>query len=283
MIQSNLFLCISLCASVFGYAIDFNSSIYFFIISMALVVVFGVPHGALDVLFARQTYGLANFKSWLKFLTTYTAVSAAIIFVWLLIPNGFFIAFLILSVIHFSADLNISGFNRLKLTYGLSIIVMPSLRYSAELTSLYGMMIDIEVAQNLVRACQFFIYPVALLLVLQLLSKTISPRTKLEILSVVLLMTALHPIFAFTLYFCFMHSARHLIRSHFFLAQCSKETFLKALLLPTIAVIFAGTIIWFFTFTQSLEADLIRIIFIGLAALTVPHAWVLKKSNFLSE
>jgi hypothetical protein len=31
---------------------------------------------------------------------------------------------------------------------------------------------------------------------------------------------------------------------------------------------------------KTLEVEMIRVIFIGLAALTVPHAWVLQKSNF---
>jgi hypothetical protein len=38
--------------------------------------------------------------------------------------------------------------------------------------------------------------------------------------------------------------------------------------------------IWHFKLTPSFERDIIQIIFVGLAALTVPHAWVLNKANF---
>jgi NADH:ubiquinone oxidoreductase subunit 3 (subunit A) len=77
-----------------------------------------------------------------------------------------------------------------------------------------------------------------------------------------------------------MHSARHLIRSHFFLTKFTRQDFLNALIFPTIAVIMIGLFVWWVVANKTLEVNMIRIIFIGLAALTVPHVWVLKKSNF---
>jgi Brp/Blh family beta-carotene 15,15'-monooxygenase len=279
-IQSNLLILISLSTLFFELNVAMYDNIYFFTALMIFIVLFGVPHGSLDVLFASQAYGLSNYSKWFKFLIAYIAAASAIIFLWLQIPNVFFIGFLILSIIHFSEDLNIPDINLIKFTYGASIIVMPSLFYAAEVTHLYGMIVDINVAKKLVIVSQLLIYPITFLLTIQLSTKEISLRTKLEILSVLSIMITLHPIFAFTLYFCLMHSARHIVRSHFFLNEYTRTYFLEALILPTLSVIIVGSIIWFFTFTQSIETDLIRIIFIGLAALTVPHAWVLKKSNF---
>jgi uncharacterized membrane protein len=77
-----------------------------------------------------------------------------------------------------------------------------------------------------------------------------------------------------------MHSARHLVRSRFFLDGFQRQQFIYALILPTIAVIMMGFGIWHFKLTPSFEKDLIQIIFVGLAALTVPHAWVLNKAKF---
>ena len=281
IIQSNCLIAVSICASMLAFWFDYNTNIVFFMLAMGLIVLFGVPHGALDVLFARQTYGLTNYTSWLKFLVAYVAAAIAIVLTWVIIPNVFFIIFLMLSLIHFSDDLNIRGINLTKMTYAASIIVMPSLFYSAELINFYSMIIDFHVAKSLVHLCQFLIYPIALMLIIQFLSKKIELRTKIEIFSVVLIMSVITPVVAFALYFCFMHSARHVIRSVFFLNEFTKRTFLIALIVPTISVIIIGTIIGMITFTQSIETDLIRIIFIGLAALTVPHAWLLKRSKFL--
>lgn len=283
IIQSNCLIAMSFCVSIFAFGFDLHANMTYFMVAIALIVLLGVPHGAIDVLFASQTYGLVTYTSWIKFLIAYIAAAAGIVLAWLVMPNVFFIAFLMLSMIHFSDDLNMPGINLTKLTYGMSIIVMPSLFYSAELTNLYGMIIDLNVAQHLVTVCQFLVYPSALLLLIQLLFKKIALRTSIEIIAVVSVLIALPPLFSFTLYFCFMHSARHLIRSHFFLNQVTTQTFLKALTLPTATVMIIGAAIWLLTSTSSLETDLIRIIFIGLAALTIPHAWVLKKAKFLTS
>jgi hypothetical protein len=56
-----------------------------------------------------------------------------------------------------------------------------------------------------------------------------------------------------------------------------------ALVLPTLAVIIMACGVWFFTKTRTFESDLIRMVFIGLAALTFPHAWVLKQSKFTAQ
>jgi Brp/Blh family beta-carotene 15,15'-monooxygenase len=283
IIQSNCLIAMSFCVSIFAFGFDLHANMTYFMVAIALIVLLGVPHGAIDVLFASQTYGLVTYTSWIKFLIAYIAAAAGIVLAWLVMPNVFFIAFVMLSMIHFSDDLNMPGINLTKLTYGMSIIVMPSLFYSAELTNLYGMIIDLNVAQHLVTVCQFLVYPSALLLLIQLLFKKIALRTSIEIIAVLSVLIALPPLFSFTLYFCFMHSARHLIRSHFFLNQFTTQTFLKALTLPTATVMIIGAAIWLLTSTSSLETDLIRIIFIGLAALTIPHAWVLKKAKFLTS
>jgi Brp/Blh family beta-carotene 15,15'-monooxygenase len=108
----------------------------------------------------------------------------------------------------------------------------------------------------------------------------VNVRPQIEIISIGILFLSATPILAFTIYFCFMHSARHLVRSHFFLNSFKRKEFIYALILPTVAVILMGFGIGYFKLTHSFEKDLIQIIFVGLAALTVPHAWVLSKAKF---
>ena len=139
---------------------------------------------------------------------------------------------------------------------------------------------DIETANNLVRASQIISLLAASILILQILVNKIKIRVRLEVLCVFLLFLVLNPILAFGIYFCFMHSARHLIRSNYFLREFTKTQFFKALIYPTIAVIIMGAIVWWVGGNEKVEVGLIRIIFVGLAALTVPHTWVLKKANF---
>jgi len=279
-LQSNLFILISCLALALGFGVEVNDNLYILYIALGFIVLLGVPHGSLDVLFASQTYQLGHITHWMKFIAYYVLTSLAVILVWLIVPNLFFIAFLILSALHFSDDLNLIDSEVLKFGYGASIITFPSLFFSTELIQLYGMIINVEIATTIVKACQLISLPAGLLIIVQLFKEQIDIRTKLESLCVCALFLLLTPILSFGVYFCVMHSARHLIRSRFFLRKFTRQAFLNALILPTIAVVLIGALIWWVGSTKTLEAELIRIIFIGLAALTVPHAWVLQKSNF---
>jgi Brp/Blh family beta-carotene 15,15'-monooxygenase len=278
--QSNVFIILTSLTLALGLAFDLDANLYGLMMVLVFVVLLGVPHGSLDVLFASQTYELKNMSHWLKFIAYYMAAALAVILVWWLVPNTFFIVFLILSALHFSDDLNLSDFAVLKLSYGTAIISFPSLLFSHELINLYAMIIQIDTATSIVKASQLISAPAGIIMAVYLLNQKIDVRTKLELLCTCALFLLLNPILAFGVYFCVMHSARHLIRSRFFLRSFTRQAFLNALIFPTIAVILMGLIIWWLGPKKPLEVDMIRIIFVGLAALTVPHAWVLKQSNF---
>lgn len=278
--QSNLAIAASFIVALLSFSMDSHLSSTMLLGALLLIVILGVPHGSLDILFARQTYQLVHVTKWLKFLLLYSASCLLIIALWMLVPSLFFIVFLILSAIHFSDDINLPGNQLLKLSYGFAIISLPGVIHGAELTKLYAMIIDEGVSQQIVLISKYLgIFLLGLLAVL-ILSKNICIRTKFEIIAISVLFLTTTPILAFTLYFCLMHSARHLIRSHFFLTNTSYKEFIYSLTVPTLAVIIMGAGIWYFKLTPSVEKDLIQIIFVGLAALTVPHAWVLQKANF---
>jgi Brp/Blh family beta-carotene 15,15'-monooxygenase len=279
-LQSNLAIGASFIVALLSFGMDSHLSSTMLLGSLLLIVILGVPHGSLDVLFARQTYQLVHVTKWLKFLLLYSASCLLIIALWMLVPSLFFIVFLILSAIHFSDDINLPGNQLLKLCYGFAIISLPALIHGAELTKLYAMIIDEGISQKIVLISKYLgIFLLGLLAAL-MMSKKIDTRTKFEIAAISILFLTTTPILAFTLYFCLMHSARHLIRSHFFLAHADRKEFIFSLILPTLAVIIMGAGIWYFKLTPSVERDLIQIIFVGLAALTVPHAWVLQRANF---
>jgi len=278
--QSNLAIAASFIVALLSFGMDSHLSSTLLLGALLLIVILGVPHGSLDILFARQTYQLVHITKWLKFLLLYSASCLLIIALWMLVPSLFFIVFLILSAIHFSDDINLSGNQLLKLSYGFAIISLPGVMHGAELTKLYAMIIDEGVSQQIVLISKYLgIFLLGLLGVL-IVSKKICLRTKFEIIAISILFLTTTPILAFTLYFCLMHSARHLIRSRFFLVHSNHKEFIYSLTFPTLAVIILGVCIWYFKLTPSVEKDLIQIIFVGLAALTVPHAWVLQKANF---
>jgi Brp/Blh family beta-carotene 15,15'-monooxygenase len=270
----------SLIVAFLSFGMDPHLSSTMLLGALSLVVMLGVPHGSLDVLFARQTYQLVNLIKWLKFLGFYSASSLLIISLWIIFPGLFFVIFLILSAIHFSDDINLSGHQFLKLTYGFAVITLPGVIHGAELIKLYEMIVDPELAQQIVLISKYMGLTLLPLFFILFLIDKVNVRPQIEIISIGILFLSATPILAFTIYFCFMHSARHLVRSHFFLNSFKRKEFIYALILPTVAVILMGFGIGYFKLTHSFEKDLIQIIFVGLAALTVPHAWVLSKAKF---
>jgi Brp/Blh family beta-carotene 15,15'-monooxygenase len=279
-LQSNLAIAACLIVALLSIGMDPHLSSTMLLGALSLVVILGVPHGSLDVLFAKQTYQLVHIAKWLKFLGFYSAASLLIIALWMLVPGFFFVVFLILSAIHFADDINLSGHQLLKLSYGFAVITLPGVTHGAELTKLYGMIIDVELAQSIALVSKYAGLLLLFLLPIQFFANKVNFRSQIEVIAISILFLIATPILAFTIYFCFMHSGRHLVRSHFFLNSFKKQEFIYALILPTMAVILMGVCIWYFKLTPSFEKDLIQIIFVGLAALTVPHAWVLNKAKF---
>jgi Brp/Blh family beta-carotene 15,15'-monooxygenase len=93
----------------------------------------------------------------------------------------------------------------------------------------------------------------------------------LELLSIVGGGLLLHPLVFFTCYFALLHSPRHLLET----AQGLGMTGLKRIYLATLPVLLAtlllaGLAYWLLP-PIGMAARVLRIVFIGLAALTVPH------------
>jgi len=269
--------------ALFAHGMGLQAQAAWLLIALGAIVLLGVPHGSLDVLFALRAYQLNSLMAWVVFLTAYLLVAMGIIVLWMLLPVWFFIGFLIFSALHFSDDLNTPNAVLTKLSYGAAVICLPSIVHGAALVGLYAVFVDASVAQRIVTVSQWLCYPILFLMGLMLFNRQIAIREKLDAYAVLAIMTLLPPILAFAVYFCLMHSARHLIRSHAFFGQLNARLFIMALVLPTLAVIIMACGVWFFTNTRTFETDLIRLVFIGLAALTFPHAWVLKQSNFTAQ
>ena len=104
--QSNLLILVGLLVAFFANGMSLQAQPALLFISLAAIVLLGVPHGSLDVLFALRAYELNSLATWVVFLVAYLLVAIVIILLWLLLPIWFFIGFLIFSALHFSDDLN---------------------------------------------------------------------------------------------------------------------------------------------------------------------------------
>ena len=98
----------------------------------------------------------------------------------------------------------------------------------------------------------------------------------LDMFSIIVLNYVFSPLIAFTIYFCFLHSVRHIVSISY---DLDKNDFLngvklfvkKALPLTIVTAILYLLATIFLSKSYGLNEVIIKVIFIGLASLTFPH------------
>ena len=242
------------------------------IVVAALIVLLGVPHGALDTIFARQLYGIQTPRGWLWFAMIYVLLSASVIGFFMLAPAGFLIGFLLISMLHFSGDPAAGTPWLARALYGGAIIVLPTLLHAGEITRLFALLVGIDAATLVTPFLGLLAWPWLIglaLATIQRLSK--DWLTALEMGAVAVLAVLAPPLISFTVFFCAMHSARHILRTIDYSGRSSPGLILGATLLPMLGVLLASAAAWHFLGGTPINGAIIQLVFVGLAALTVPH------------
>jgi len=246
------------------------------------IVLIGVPHGALDILFAKQHWQLNTTFRWLVFLQFYLMLVVLVVGFWLWQPIVFFVGFLTISILHFADDLPNNTPKIIKLLQGGALIVLPTLMFNTQMTQLFSYFINQDASLMLVEK----LHSVAFLWFLGLLASAlwlfrINRNAALEVISTGFLALLVTPLVAFTLYFCGLHSIRHLLRSGIFLKPETKILKLTGLIAPTVATLLIAALGWNYLPAATVNAQLIQIIFVSLAALTLPHMIILYATGFV--
>jgi len=107
-----------------------------------------------------------------------------------------------------------------------------------------------------------------------------SPRTAFEMLAVGVVATLPPPLIGFSVFFCGMHSARHILRTVAYARANGARRLALAGLGPSVLVFVVAAGAWWFLKTASLDVRIIQLIFVGLAAVTVPHMVVIEHVRF---
>ncbi|MDZ7789298.1 MAG: Brp/Blh family beta-carotene 15,15'-dioxygenase [Xanthomonadales bacterium] len=243
-------------------------------------MIFGLPHGALDPLVARAAGRWRTQRELVEHLLAYVGLAAAVVIAWLALPLPVLAAFLLLSVWHFSGDWpklpdgrQAKAFHRLAL--GWVVVASPLLFHPERVTELFSVLTgrpqDDAMQAALVAVLGWLSLPALAVVsvnILRGLRRDI--QGSLELASLPLLAWLLPPLLYFLFYFCFLHSPRHLlglaadarIREHrwFWLA-------LVGLTLAAVCLLMTG-----YALIDGRPSErVIQVVFIGLAALTVPH------------
>ena len=238
-----------------------------------LVALLGLPHGALDHRVASALWPLITLRDHAMFIAGYIGLAIAVVVLWIIAPGIALGAFLIYSALHFSDDWRAEVGLWQSLPLGISVIALPALVFQSDVAVLFGFLTAESTATLfaalLHKTAIAAIFVSALCLVVNLRR---APWVTVEYALLVATALITPPLLYFVVYFCLLHSPRHFLLT----ADHLKLTPLQALratwpiLMSTLAMAALGALV-LAVLTPAFEPATLQIVFIGLAALTVPH------------
>lgn len=257
------------------------------ILSIA-VVIFGLPHGALDLTLVQG--GSSGSVRAIAFSTlVYLLGSAAVIAAWLSLPVTTLLGFLLIAAFHFGfGDTEgLRGPQRaveVAARGGFSTIT-PLFFQPQTTLALFALLVGPEAAGTLGTTIDVMMPGAGWLwgtcLGIAVLWRVIARKPSwlpatLELLLTATAFAVLNPLVAFLLYFSFIHSVRHLAelgaaRFPNSAAHAACWLMLESLPFTAATLVLAAFFGFAFGHSVSFNEGLMRILFWGLSALTVPH------------
>jgi Brp/Blh family beta-carotene 15,15'-monooxygenase len=236
------------------------------------MLLLGVPHGAFDVALAHRRWKIADPRALTGFLTLYVGLAAGVVALWFALPQLALPAFILMSGCHFSGDWA-EGLPPLpRVILGLAMICAPAVLHREAVTEIFAWLAPAEVAATTAQAMAVAAIPLlqaAVLIVL--VSAWTRAGLALEMASTLMLALFAAPLLFFLVYWCGLHSPRHMLEVRDELKPASLAAFAR-LSLPYAPLAIAGVLAGALLLPAlALGEAVLAALFIALAALTVPH------------
>ncbi len=248
--------------------------------ALFMVSFIGIPHGSFDGAVA-MLMGYSDRRKFSLFIFGYLGISALVIIFWMYFPIVGLILFILMSVFHFGlcdwSFLKIQNYKWLiSATHGMNIVFGIIFFHEEASFQIFEYLSNSSIYQF--RSYLSFAYFVYLLLVSSYLFLAVQHKKMryglLEIAVTFFIISLLEPLAAFALYFCFVHTIKHVSA----ILKKTKEhlTNGRLVFISTICFTIATWIggcatIYYLSQNYSFEESFIKTIFIGLASLTLPH------------
>ena len=258
-------------------------------VCLFLILSIGISHGALDNYKANKLFTIYRIKNKVIFFVVYIFISALVIFIWSLYSTYTLLAFLFVASYHFGLE-DTSFLHKgnsfldqiFYLIKGSLIVFAPLFFHFDETLKIFETLMlrksfitFLELEHWIINICLFLSFLGYLYFVYKNKFEDFEILF-LDMISIIILNYIFSPIIAFTVYFCFLHSIRHIISLS---NELDKNNFLngtkvfikKALPLTVITAILYLIAAIFLSKYYGLNDVIIKVIFIGLASLTFPH------------
>ncbi|MET1218149.1 MAG: Brp/Blh family beta-carotene 15,15'-dioxygenase [Glaciecola sp.] len=246
-----------------------------------LILLFGVPHGGLDLDLASRRWPLSTNIQKLLFCCAYLAIVAVAIGFWFALPILGLVSFMVLSVWHFGADWTDYVRVAHSRVTAVWVLTIPALLHPQEFLSILEvLMIRGDIAQMYVTVSAFVGLTSSIFL-LMVFAKHFQIHFVLEVFSLAMILLYSNILVFFTAYFCLIHSARYLHRYTKHINRDTRAVSQQSSMM-LLATIVLGAGLYYATGQIGVSVSIYAWIFIGLFALTVPHM-VLVERLFKSE
>ena len=262
-----------------------------------LILLFGIPHGAIDHIVYRTQNNISNLKFFLFYLSLIIIYTAC----WFIFPKLCLIIFLLLSAYHFGesqfSEFKFNSTPKKPTSIFCGIIIISSLIYynQPELIKLSNMYTDTQVFETVFTSSfiEISFYFSSILFLLFLLFEFLFHSNKLDDLFTILFeMILIHVTFylfsvliGFTLYFIFLHSLKVLKQEYQFLKKSAGNLtiteFIKMLLPFTGLSIFFLIIFYISIVIGILNISTFLFLIIGISVITLPHVFIM--ANFYNN
>ena len=247
-------------------------------ISLFFIIFMGIPHGALDGAISVTLGFTKSFHLQVRFIITYLLIAILVVILWYFLPVFSLILFLLVSMFHFGCgDLNwknnlyyISGY-----AHG-GLIVLGIIFYNKS---------DVDHLFSILSGNQLYLlwqflnvalvsWLLSLIYLLFNYKKINFSKNYTKLLTLMVLVILLFPpLPAFAIYFCLIHSTHHVKRIiPTLLSFMEKKKILYLMIIFSVLSWLGGGFAYYILLNLNSYTDtIIKVTFIGLAALTFPH------------
>ena len=248
------------------------------VIALLFVVLIGLPHGAFDGAIANHLGAGRSFATTAKFIASYCAAAALVIAIWIMFPAVTLALFLIISMIHFgrgdaSAKSGPVFMTQVLLHGGLPIFGIIYFQQSSVIPLFDALTNGASDLAILISKIMVPLLGLMAGLYGLMAFRDASLRARFaEFILLAVVIAILPPLVSFALYFCIIHTGRHMRRIwHVLASTISPKGLYRQAAGFTLASWLVGGAAFLWLEIGDLDAALLQVVFIGLAALTVPH------------
>ena len=237
-----------------------------------MVIILGLPHGALDPWIAEQAGLQRTLKHQIAFNLAYLFVGGCVVVAWTFAPVVCLLIFLLISAWHFSADWAHQMPKPLQLLMGCLLILMPIGFHTDQVALIFSHLSgDGGARLAYFMALDPLVILAAMMVLIAYAALTKATKAMADFVALLVLSYVAPPLVYFALYFCLLHSPRHLIGIFRSADTKHHKRLAKMMAVYTLLTLVPIGLLAGYWFDLAADALYLRLVFIGLAAVTVPH------------